>query len=79
MTHGISFLPQVDKIVVLKDGAISEVGSYNELLEKNGAFAEFLQNYSLQDEEDKVEEEGELIFVSISGIKLLLLDACNLS
>lgn len=54
MTHGISFLPQVDNIMVLVEGRVSEMGSYQELLNQNGAFAEFLRNYSLEDiiEED---------------------------
>jgi ATP-binding cassette subfamily C (CFTR/MRP) protein 1 len=34
VTHGITYLPQVDHIVVLKDGEISETGTYNELLRK---------------------------------------------
>lgn len=42
MTHGITYLPQVDHIVVLKDGEISEEGTYKELLQKKGAFADFL-------------------------------------
>lgn len=56
MTHGISFLPQVDNIMVLVEGRVSEMGSYQELLNQNGAFAEFLRNYSLEDiiEEDVV-------------------------
>ncbi|XP_025086070.1 multidrug resistance-associated protein 1-like isoform X1 [Pomacea canaliculata] len=45
VTHGISFLPKVDKIVVLKEGKISEVGSFSQLMDHNGAFAEFLKNY----------------------------------
>ena len=55
MTHGISFLPQVDNIVVMVDGRVSEMGSYQELLKQNGAFAEFLRNYALEDiiEEDE--------------------------
>ncbi|CAG5122310.1 unnamed protein product, partial [Candidula unifasciata] len=45
VTHGIGFLPQVDKIIVLVNGEISESGSFSELLKYNGAFAEFLRNY----------------------------------
>ena len=61
MTHGISFLPQVDQIVVLVDGRISEIGSYQELLHKNGAFAVFLKNYLTQEDEeiDDIDPEGE--------------------
>lgn len=51
MTHGITFLPQVDQIIVLKGGEISEVGSYKELLNQKGAFAEFLLQH--------LEEEGD--------------------
>jgi len=34
VTHGIAFLPQVDQIFVMKDGRISESGTYQELLDK---------------------------------------------
>ncbi|NXE48712.1 MRP3 protein, partial [Casuarius casuarius] len=66
VTHGISFLPQVDHIVVLVDGKISEMGSYQDLLKQNKAFAEFLRNYALDEdiEEDEptiVEEEEVLL------------------
>nr|CAB3219628.1 multidrug resistance-associated protein 1-like [Phallusia mammillata] len=46
VTHGLTHLSQVDKIYVLKNGMISEVGHYYELLNKNGYFAEFLKTYS---------------------------------
>nr|XP_006125161.1 canalicular multispecific organic anion transporter 2 isoform X3 [Pelodiscus sinensis] len=55
VTHSITFLPQVDHIVVFVDGKISEMGSYQELLKQNGAFAEFLRNYAL--DEDLAEDE----------------------
>ncbi|XP_069695544.1 multidrug resistance-associated protein 1 isoform X5 [Periplaneta americana] len=42
VTHGITYLPDVDIIVVLKDGEVTELGTYKQLLEKKGAFAEFL-------------------------------------
>ncbi|XP_054098575.2 ATP-binding cassette sub-family C member 6 isoform X3 [Callithrix jacchus] len=37
VTHTLHILPQVDWIVVLADGAIAEMGSYQELLHKKGA------------------------------------------
>lgn len=40
--------------MVMVEGRVSEMGSYQELLKQNGAFAEFLRNYAL---EDIVEEE----------------------
>ncbi|NXT78795.1 MRP3 protein, partial [Zapornia atra] len=66
VTHGISFLPQVDHIVVLADGKISEMGSYQDLLRQNKAFAEFLRNYALdedveEDEPTMLEEEEVLL------------------
>lgn len=42
VTHGISFLPKMDYIIVLQNGEISESGTYTELLRKRGAFADFL-------------------------------------
>uniref|UniRef100_A0A0P5T3X6 ABC-type glutathione-S-conjugate transporter n=1 Tax=Daphnia magna TaxID=35525 RepID=A0A0P5T3X6_9CRUS len=62
VTHGITFLPQVDQIVVLKDGEVSEIGSYKELLAQKGAFAEFLLQH-LEDEgtdEDIPDELAEI-------------------
>ena len=46
VTHGVGFLPQVDKIVVMVNGQVTETGSFEELLSHNGAFADFLRNYS---------------------------------
>ncbi|KAF4797403.1 Canalicular multispecific organic anion transporter 2 [Turdus rufiventris] len=66
VTHSISFLPQVDHIIVLVDGQISEMGSYQELLKQNKAFAEFLRNYAMdehieEDEPTMLEEEEVLL------------------
>lgn len=54
VTHGITYLPEVDYIVVMKDGEVSETGTYKELLDKKGAFADFLVQYL---------QEGTLSFV----------------
>ena len=51
VTHSISYLPHVDKIIVLEDGRISEMGSYRQLLNASTTFANILRNYLLEDEE----------------------------
>lgn len=56
VTHSAKYLPQVDKIIVMKNGAISEMGSYRELLKASGEFADFLIEY-LNDEE-RGEDDG---------------------
>ncbi|KAL3972078.1 ATP-binding cassette, subfamily C (CFTR/MRP), member 2 [Sarotherodon galilaeus] len=48
VTHGISFLPYVDEIVVLENGVISEVGSYENLRASGGAFSKFLDTYATE-------------------------------
>ncbi|NWV63375.1 MRP6 protein, partial [Malurus elegans] len=50
VTHTINILPQVDNIVFLVDGMISETGSYQELLQRNGVFAEFLRSHVTAEE-----------------------------
>uniref|UniRef100_A0A674EDK9 ABC-type glutathione-S-conjugate transporter n=1 Tax=Salmo trutta TaxID=8032 RepID=A0A674EDK9_SALTR len=46
VTHGMSFLPQADLILVLVDGEITESGSYQELLSRHGAFADFIHTFA---------------------------------
>lgn len=59
VTHGLSFLPKTDCIVVLKDGVISEIGSYHQLLSHDGAFADYLRTYLEKETEKEDDEEGE--------------------
>lgn len=59
VTHGISFLPQLDQIIVMADGKISEVGTYQELIDHKGAFADFLFSYlETEDAGDDADDEG---------------------
>ncbi|KAF5918368.1 hypothetical protein HPG69_011808 [Diceros bicornis minor] len=58
VTHGISYLPQVDVIIVMSGGKISEMGSYQELLARDGAFAEFLRTYASAEQEQAEQEDG---------------------
>lgn len=47
----------MDFIIVLENGSISEYGTYRELLEKNGHFAEFISIH-LNDEVIKFKEDS---------------------
>ena len=58
VTHNVTYLPQVDFIVVLQDGIISESGTYKELMEKKGAFAGFIATYLTDDNCDSDPHAG---------------------
>ncbi|XP_050087820.1 multidrug resistance-associated protein 1 isoform X5 [Anopheles aquasalis] len=59
VTHGITYLPETDKIYVLRQGEISESGTYKELMDRKGAFAEFLVQH-LQEVNEEVEDLDEI-------------------
>ncbi|XP_038595558.1 multidrug resistance-associated protein 1 isoform X2 [Micropterus salmoides] len=55
VTHGLSYLPQADLILVMVEGEITEMGSYQQLMAKDGAFAEFLRTYAAVEHTDDTE------------------------
>lgn len=57
VTHGITFLPKVDKIVVMKNGKITEQGTYAQLLENKGEFNEFLLQYLSENDEEELDDD----------------------
>ena len=63
MTHGVGFLPQCDKIIVMDDGHVTEAGSYTELIDQNGAFAEFLRNYGTTEGNDEEGDPGNYVMI----------------
>ena len=52
VTHGITYLPKTDHIIVMKEGKVSEQGSYDELLGQKGEFANFLLEYMTEMQDD---------------------------
>ena len=46
VTHGLQWLPEVDRIFVLTNGRITETGSYDTLLAQKGAFAQLIDEYA---------------------------------
>ena len=66
VTHGLSFLPQCDLIVVLDEGNIIEVGTYKELIENDEHFAEFMRTYAGPEEnQEDVFDGSEYSFVNL--------------
>ncbi|KAG9327868.1 hypothetical protein KVV02_000314 [Mortierella alpina] len=47
VTHGIHHLKDVDQIVVLKEGGITEHGHYSELMKVKGTFHKLIKEYSV--------------------------------
>ena len=44
VTNSLSFLPQVDQIIMMGDnGHIAEMGSYEDLKNRDGLFSEFIK------------------------------------
>lgn len=53
VTHGLQYLPKVDNIIVLLNGSVSEIGSYEMLMSHDGPFAQFLKTYLISQDDDK--------------------------
>ncbi|XP_065205454.1 multidrug resistance-associated protein 1-like [Planococcus citri] len=60
VTHSVTYLSQVDFIVVIKDGSVSESGTFEELLDNKGDFSEFLESYLREVDEPDEEELNKL-------------------
>ncbi|XP_049277102.1 multidrug resistance-associated protein 1 isoform X2 [Anopheles funestus] len=73
VTHGITYLPNTDKIYVLREGEVSESGTYQELMDKKGAFAEFLIQHlqEVSEEEEDLDEIKQQLENSVGAEELL--------
>uniref|UniRef100_A0A672NT23 ABC-type glutathione-S-conjugate transporter n=1 Tax=Sinocyclocheilus grahami TaxID=75366 RepID=A0A672NT23_SINGR len=69
VTHGMSFLPQADLILVLVDGEISERGSYQELLNRNGAFADFIHTFASSERKECFSEASQRGNITVVCVK----------
>ena len=45
VTNSLSFLPQVDEIIMIENGEIVQTGTYEQLKNDEGIFADFISNY----------------------------------
>uniref|UniRef100_A0A1X7TPR4 ABC transmembrane type-1 domain-containing protein n=1 Tax=Amphimedon queenslandica TaxID=400682 RepID=A0A1X7TPR4_AMPQE len=53
VTHDVRFLSQSNKIIVMNNGSIDEVGNYFDLMERNESFSEILTKYRSTDRSDE--------------------------
>ncbi|KAF9130051.1 hypothetical protein BG015_004063, partial [Linnemannia schmuckeri] len=67
VTHGIHHLSEVDQIVVIKDGEISETGRYQELLDAKDAFYQLIQDYSVARKE---KDDADCEAITVSGTEV---------
>jgi ATP-binding cassette subfamily B protein len=61
IAHRLSTVRSVDRIIVLRDGAIIEEGSHDELMEQGGHYAELYNTYFRHQSLDYVENARELL------------------
>ncbi|KAK2140223.1 hypothetical protein LSH36_1431g00002 [Paralvinella palmiformis] len=62
----------MDLIVVMKDGEISELGSYTELIERDGAFSEFIQTYLTENFHQSSGNDPEVLAVSLLSVAIVI-------
>ncbi|XP_077632923.1 ATP-binding cassette sub-family C member 3 isoform X1 [Crocuta crocuta] len=74
VTHSISFLPQMDFIIVLADGQVSEAGSYPALLQRSSSFANFLCNYAPDEDEENLKEGSRTVLEDMGDEEVLLIE-----
>merc|ERR1719189_1879266 len=58
VTNAVNFLSQVDEILVIKDGEIAERGTYQELIDQQGPFAQFLQEHGNDEDADASDSDA---------------------
>ncbi|KAK8854643.1 hypothetical protein IAR55_003382 [Kwoniella newhampshirensis] len=65
VTHALHFLPYVDNIIMMEDGRIGEMGTFNELREKDGPFARLIREFGNEEQaEESLENEMEAMNTS---------------
>jgi ABC-type multidrug transport system fused ATPase/permease subunit len=64
VTNSLSFLPECDRIFMIDNSTIAEIGTFDELQQKNGVFSDFIGK-NLSKQQNKSENEGEFTSFSL--------------
>ncbi|TPX54113.1 hypothetical protein PhCBS80983_g06048 [Powellomyces hirtus] len=68
VTHGIHFLAETDEVMLLSEGRISEIGSYEFLMARSGPLQALIKEYGKRREAEDAEEE-EIDVVAVGGVQ----------
>ena len=76
VTNQIQYLKHADDVIVMDNNRISERGTYDELIQHNGAFAEFLRTHlkelEVDDEEGVCARNSSAFLASLSDYRLAI-------
>lgn len=61
IAHRLSTIRRADRIVVISNGTVAEIGTHEELLEKNGEFKRLYLMQFIDGESEKVKEQEEVV------------------
>lgn len=65
VTHQLQYLPQVDQIIVIKNGKIKEMGTYSDLMKNGKEFSALIENH-LSQKEQVAEDKPEIDTLRVS-------------
>ncbi|XP_045113643.1 multidrug resistance-associated protein 1-like isoform X2 [Portunus trituberculatus] len=68
VTHAVTFLPQVDEVVVVADGQVAERGTYTSLLTSEGSFAKFMLQHIKELDEEEADTEMEVLHDQLESV-----------
>ncbi|EGG17998.1 ABC transporter C family protein [Cavenderia fasciculata] len=60
VTHGVHYLPFVDRVVMMKEGRIVEEGAYDDLLNADGPFSSLMKHHNESSSPDSLKDEEEV-------------------
>ena len=58
ITNALQYLPKADQVIVLGDGKMQEIGSYNTLMSKKGPFCELMTAHGIDGADDARKESN---------------------
>ncbi|CAD5116964.1 DgyrCDS5802 [Dimorphilus gyrociliatus] len=62
VTHSLSILPDVDEVIVMKDGEIIHRGQYDELMKTKESYLEFIKLHSATEDNQEDEQNKKTIY-----------------